>query len=421
MRFRLIAAAAATLFISSICRAVAPAIPVEDPARNPGFVDYYNNDYDAAIAYFEEQIKAHPDDPAQYNHLAQSILYRQMFRDGALESELVSGNNPFLRRPKLDMPAEDKQRFLDSINRALELSQSELAKNPNDIMALYSLGVAHGLRANYLFLVEKAWLQSLHEATASRKANQQVLRIDPNFVDAHLILGLDQYVVACLPFYMRAIGSIGGFHGDKEGGIRQLEQVSKSGIMNRYDAEVLLAVIYRREHCPQQAIPLLEDLAQRFPRNYLFRFEQVQMYSDAGNKPAALEVLARIDRLRRSGAPGYADLYPEKIAYLKGNLLFWYGDLDVALTNLKQVTKKADELDLNTAVLAWLRLGQVYDLKGNHEQAIEAYRETMMTAPKSEPALEAKSYIANPYRRKRTAGDGQSESELSARSRTELH
>lgn len=399
MRFRLIAVAAATLFIGSIGRAVA-AVQVEDPARNPGFIEYYNNDYDPAIAYFEEQVKAHPDDPAEYNHLAQSILYRQMFRDGALESELVSGNNPFLRRPKLEMPAEDKQHFLDCLNRAVELSQSELAKNPDDIMALYSLGVAHGLRANYLFLGEKAWLAALHEATAARKANQQVLRIDPNFVDAHLILGLDQYVVACLPFYLRAIGSIGGFHGDKQAGIHQLELVTKSGIMNRYDAEVLLAVIYRREHCPQQAIPLLEDLAERFPRNYLFRFEQVQMYSDAGNKQAALEVLAKIERLRRNGAPGYADLYPEKIAYLKGNLLFWYGDLDVALTNLKQVTTKADELDLNTAVLAWLRLGQVYDLKGNHERAIEAYRETMMTAPKSETALEARSYIANPYRRK---------------------
>ena len=68
------------------------------------------------------------------------------------------------------------------------------------------------------------------------------------------------------------------------------------------------------------------------------------------------------------------------------------------------MTQKADQLDLNTAVMAWLRLGQLYDLEGNHQDAIQAYRQTMKTAPKSEAALEAKSYISNPYRRKRNTG-----------------
>lgn len=94
----------------------------------------------------------------------------------------------------------------------------------------------------------------------------------------------------------------------------------------------------------------------------------------------------------------------EKIQYLKANLLFWYGDLNPALADLKQITQKADTLDLNTAVMAWLRLGQVYDLQGRHKDAVAAYRETMKAAPKSEAALEAKSYISNPYRRKVNAG-----------------
>lgn len=378
---------------------------LEDPGSNPGFIAFYNNDFDAAIAYFEQQIREHPQDPDQYNHLAEGILYREMFRDGALESQLVTGNNPFLRRPKMEIPPQDKQRFTDCVDTALKLTEAALQKDdPNDVRMLHALGVTHGLRSNYLFLVEKAWLDSLREATAARKANQQILKIDPNFVDAHLILGLDKYVVACLPFYLRTIGSIGGFHGDKEGGIRDLQFVAANGVLDRYDAEVLLAAIYRRERCPEKAVPLLQDLARTFPRNYLFRFEQVQMYSDLGDKRAALQVLAEIDSLRRSGAPGYANLAPEKIHYLKGNLLFWYGDLDPALADLKQATQKADELDLSTAVLAWLRLGQVYDLQGDHRQAIGAYRETMKTAPKSEAAEEAKGYISNPYRRKKSNG-----------------
>jgi tetratricopeptide (TPR) repeat protein len=180
--------------------------------------------------------------------------------------------------------------------------------------------------------------------------------------------------------------------------------VAQTGVLNRYDAQALLAAIFRRERQPQRALPLLQRLAQTFPRNYLFRFEEVEMYSDLGDKQDALRVLAEIDSLRRSASPGYASLPAAKIQYLKGNLLFWYGDLDPALNDLKQVTQKADQLDLNTAVMAWLRLGQVYDLEGKRQDAVQAYRQTVKTAPKSEAAVEAKSYISSPYRRKRNSG-----------------
>ena len=335
-----------------------------------------------------------------YNHVAQGILYREMLRSGALESQLVSGNNPFLRRPKMEISQNDKQRFQYCIDQAIKISEAELSRNPNDLDALWGVSVAHGLRSNYLFLVEKSWMDSLHEATAARKANARIRELDPKDVDARLVFGLNEYVVGSLPFYMRALGFLGGFHGDKADGIRQLEMVAAQGTRNRYDAQVLLAAIYRRERDPRKALPLLNELANRFPRNHLFRLEQVQMYSDTGDKQNALRVLAEVENLRASGAPGYASLNPGKILYFRGNLLFWYNDLPGALADLKEVTRQASELDLNTAVLAWLRLGQIEDLQGDHDAAIAAYREAIKAAPKSEAAEEAKGYTNNPYRRK---------------------
>lgn len=382
----------------------AAGMQLQDPLKNPGFVYFYNNQYDEAIAYFEQELKQHPNDPELYNHLGQGILYRQMLRSGALESQLVTGTNPFLRRPKMQISAQDTARFNDCIAKSIHLSEDRIAKNPQDVEAFYVEAVAHGLRANYLFLVQKAWLESLHEITAARKTDERAVEVDPKFTDARLILGVNEYVVGSLSFGWRMLASLKGFHGDRQDGIRQLQLVAQTGILNRYDARALLAAIYRRERQPERALPLLQDLAQRFPRNYLFRFEEVEMYSDLGDKQNALCVLGDIENLRRSGSPGYAGLPPEKIQYLKANLLFWYGDLDPALSDLKQVTKKADELDLGTAVMAWLRLGQVYDLQGKRQDAVQAYRETVKTAPKSEAAVEAKSYISNPYRRKRNAG-----------------
>ncbi len=398
---RLLPALVLLFVAASLCLASPAAFESQDPLANPGFMHFYNNEFDEAIACFEQEVQAHPVDPESYNHLAQGILYREMLRDGALESQLITSTNAFLRRAKMHVTPETKASFTNSIDRSIQLSQALLKRDPKDIRALHALGVAHGLRANYSFLVEKAWMDALHEAMAARKFNEQILEIDPKFVDAQLILGVDKYVVGSLPFHMRALGFVAGFHGDKQGGIRKLEDVAQNGTINRYDAEILLAAIYRRERCPEKALPLLKDVAARFPRNYLLRFEQVEMYSDLGDKRSALQVLADIEELRLTGAPGYRHLPPEKIKYLRANLLFWYGDLDPALADLKQVTHKATELDLGTAVMAWLRLGQVYDLEGDHERAVEAYRESMKTAPQSAAATEAKSYLSNPYRRKR--------------------
>jgi tetratricopeptide (TPR) repeat protein len=377
--------------------------PADEPAIGSGFDRFYNNDYAGAIKQFEAAVKAAPDDPESYNHLAQGILYETLFRTGTLGSHLVTDANEFLHRSKIPISPENKKRFAECIEKAQRLSQSRLDRNPRDIDALYALGVAHALRANYLFLIDKAWIEALREATAARKADEQVLEINPDFIDARLILGLNEYVVSSLPFYLRALGFLGGFHGDKEDGIRQLESVYECGVRNRYDAGILLAVIYRREHRPRQAIPLLRTLAQRFPENYLLRFEQVEMYSDAGDKANALKVLGEVDALREAGARGYAQIKPAKILYLRGNLQFWYGDLPEAEANLKNALARSDELEMGTKTLAWLRLGQVYDLEKRHPEAARAYREVLKLAPESDLASEAKGYLSNPYRRKKTS------------------
>ena len=367
---------------------------------NPGFIAFFNNDYQTAIDYFSKQIEKSPSDPSQYNHLAQAILYRELYRNGALESQLVGGNNAFLHREKIKIQASEKSRLMRCLDKAQALSEARLKKNHKDPLSLYELGVTHGLRANYFFLVEKAWTDALGEASAARKENERVLELDPSFVDANLILGVDQYVVGSLPFYLRAVGFFGGFHGDKQEGIHKLELVACNGSRNRYDAQVLLAVLYRREHHSRKAIPLLRNLAAKFPGNNLFRFEQVQMYSDVGDKKSALAVLTSIEHQRRAGVAGFANIPEAKIRYVAGNLNFWYGDLPAALSSLNMATKQADQLDLSMAVLAWLRLGQVHDLSGNHDAARTAYEQSMRTAPDSDAASEAKDYLSKPYKRK---------------------
>lgn len=371
-----------------------------DPLTQPGWQHFYNNEFDEAIIEFQKEVDARPGDAEAWNHLAQGILYREMDRNGALESQLVSGTNPFLRRAKLEISPQVKARFLGTLGKATSLADAELQHDPKSVHALYALSVVHGLRANYLFLVEKAWVDALKAASASRKYSNRILQIDLSFVDTNIVQGLDNYIVGSLPLYMRAFGFVAGVHGDREGGIKQLQEVAERGVLSKWDARILLAAVYRRERRSQDAIPLVKGLAERFPRNYLFPLELVQMYSDVGDKTAALALLADVEERKRAGQAGYRQLPPEKIYYLRGNLLFWYDDFEEALRNLRLATANPESLDLGTAQLAWFRQGQTLDLLNRHQEAIQAYEQAAKVSAQSDIGTEAKTYITSPYHRK---------------------
>jgi len=375
-------------------------LPVAVVAQvDPGYQHFYSLEFPEALALFRAEVAANPNSPDAYNHVAQTILYREMFRSGALESELVTGSNPFLRREGLNVSKTDDQEFQDAINRALALADAKIKLNPNDVRALYALGVSYGLRGNYHFLVRKAYTDALRDATSARKAHARVTDIDPNFTDARLTQGVYDYVLGSLSPAWRMLGFFAGFRGDRERGIETLQQVAKLGKLNRVDAEVLLCAVYRRERRAKEAVPLLSDLIERFPQNFLLRLELVQMYGDLGEKDKALAVIREVDRLKREKTPGYERLADEKLRYTRGNLLFWYNDLDLALDDLKAVTANPSAVDLNTGLYAWLRTGQIYDMKKKREDAKRAYLQTIAIAPTSDAANAAQNYLLSRYKR----------------------
>jgi hypothetical protein len=322
-----------------------------------------------------------------------------MYRDGALESELVSGANSFLRRPKLNPTAEIEKRFLDEVARSMSLCQERLRRNPNDTAALYALGIAYGLRSNYYWVVKKAWRDSLRDATEARRCHDRVTELDPRNIDARMVSGLDDYVVGSLPLAYRLLGFMIGIRGDKERGVRTVQEVAAHGNLDRVEAEIFLGALYRRENQPRKAIPLIDDLIARFPRNFLLRLELSQMYSMAGDKQNALAAVEEIARLKSRHAPGYDRVPWEKIYFQEGTIEFWYRDLDHALAHLQLVAEAGDRVDLNTGAYAYLRMGQIYDMTHRRQQALEAYKKGIAYAPQAEAAQESRKYLTAPYQR----------------------
>jgi len=389
------------LLMLAIAVTMAAPLACQESLVERGFSHFYNLEYDEAIASFEKAIVRNPGSPDLHNHLAQTLVFREMFRNGALESELVSGANSFLRRPKLNPSPETEARFLSEVSIALALAGDRLKVNPDDTAAMYSMGISYGLRSNYYWVVKKAWHDSLKDATAARRLHNRVSELEPGNVDARLVQGLHDYIVGSLPWRVKMLGFLVGIRGDKEKGILTVQDVASNGRVNRIDARILLCALYRRENRTSLAIPIVQDLIGRFPRNFLLRLELAEMYSMAGEGTQGLETLDEVARLKTRHAPGFDRLPWEKIYFREGSIQFWYNQLDRSLENMQRVTAAAaaEDVDLNTGVQAYLRMGQIYDMEQKRALALEAYQKAIAYAPQAEAAQESRKYLSTPYHR----------------------
>ena len=111
----------------------------------------------------------------------------------------------------------------------------------------------------------------------------------------------------------------------------------------------------------------------------------------------ALKAIAEVEKLKRAGTPGFARLPVEKILYYRGTVEFWYRDYPAAIADLERVTAKAADLDPNTGVTAWMRLGQAYDLTGERTRAQRCYRAAVEYTPSSGVAKECQGYLRRPF------------------------
>src|ERR1035438_10510709 len=85
--------------IAILLTLVAPALPgaegsafvptrtTNDANTRKGFDNFYNMDYDKSIREFEAALQAHPDDPFAVNHLLSAVVFKELLRIGALDTE----------------------------------------------------------------------------------------------------------------------------------------------------------------------------------------------------------------------------------------------------------------------------------------------------------------------------------------------
>lgn len=370
------------------------------PEVQAAYEHFYNLDYPAAQTLFQKIADEHPTDPMAVDYLLNNTVFQELYRLDLLDTTLyvqdgfLSGKHPVVENPQVS------SRVQAIYDRAIQLSNDKLHANPQDADALFARAYATSLETVYIGMVEKKYIPALKMALAARKDDDQVLKLDPKYVDCYLVVGVHDYVLGSLALPYKILAGLVGIHGSKSKGLKDLRLVGDKGIVNSVAARTALALFLRREAQYPKAIEVVDGLHRQYPHNFLFSLEQANLLKDAGQ---GIEAIAAYQALLAQAAkPGgyYPDPHMEMAFFGLGEAARGQRKIDIAANAYASAASQSTASPLMQR-RAHLRAGEMYDLLGRREEAKKQYSAVVALGADSSQAALAQEYEKTPFTGKR--------------------
>ncbi|MFB3920596.1 MAG: tetratricopeptide repeat protein [Terriglobia bacterium] len=354
------------------------AAPNAEPSPVEVALDHYRNlEHDQAQKQLEAWLAQHPDDLRALNYLATVILQRELLRRELMESQAYGPKGEAYQPGKPTLPAGFQEQLFDILGKAENHAEIRLRKNPRDEEALYWAGAAHVTRAIFYLSLARSDLKALGEAKEARNLHARLLAANSNAVDALLVIGVYDYVVGKLPWYLKVVASIAGHHGDKDRGLEEIRRVSEQGHWAREDGKWFLAILYFGEKRYSEALELLRGLSASYPRNYLLPQEIARAYKSQGDLKSASQAYDAMLAKHDDNAPGYRGLPLPKVLYQAGQVRAQMGEFDEALRRFDRAAKLSENnvfvyrSEFEAAGLC-LRMNRREEARQRYERVVQA-------------------------------------------------
>jgi tetratricopeptide (TPR) repeat protein len=388
--FASVAGAQSAVADASKTAAYRPADPLNASASDR----FYNLDYDHSIQAFQKVLDRHPDDPFAVNHLLTAVMFRKLYRMGAMNTGEYA-NDSFIGQAHRAADPKVKEQIKSLVDRATKLEENRLKGNGNDVDALYARGITRAQFATYTALIERAWFSALRNAVGARHDHERVLELSPQYTDAKLVVGAHNYVMGSLPWGVKVAVALVGLSGSKDKGIEYLYEVARSNGENSVDARIVLLLFLRREHRYSEALTLLRGLIPQYPQNVLFALEEGSLLRSMNNPEEAAGVYRKIWQAGRDGK--YPGLHYETAALYLGDLLRNQKDY-VGAAYAYELVLQAPQPDPETVQKANLGAGEMYDLQQKRDLATKKYEAVIAMNGSTPPADTARRHLKEPYR-----------------------
>jgi tetratricopeptide (TPR) repeat protein len=357
--------------------------------RMRGFDAIYNLDYPSALTDFEEMVRIAPNHPAGHFYLATHQWLTILDSMRRVTISVYNRDSFYAGKEDRVDPKLDRQ-FQAAVQKAIDVAQARVNENPKDVDALYYLGAAYGMRASYSASVARKFTSALGDGRKGVNFHRKVVELDPTYADAYLSIGLYDYIVGTLPGLIKVLVGIVGVRGSRKRGLEEIHLAAEKGRRANDDARIILIALYEREGNYAEALKLLDLLAAKYPRNYLFGLERASAL--AKNRTFAESYVVFDQLLKNERARAVVDL----IHFEYGQALLDGGEYSRAAEHFAAVTKTPAATPSLTS-MAHLHWGQALDAAGRRKDAVAQYELVLKREDVFDSHAAAERYLKRPY------------------------
>lgn len=362
-----------------------------------GFQHLYALDYPAARLAFSRLESKYPEHPAPPLYLASAVWLQELFGREELDLDKFIAPGYFTQETDRVMPESEQKLFQDGIARAQQHCDRILKKTPGHLEARYFQGAIYGIRAAYAMTVERRLNDAFKFGKQAYKTQLKVVEEDPGFADAYMSVGLYEYVVGSIPWYIKWLATIVGYRGSKERGLEYLGRAAVEGKFVADDSRVLQMVLFVREHRFEEALANISYLQEKHPANFLLHLNRAQVLEKLGKTRDAGDTLLDVEELAAAKVPNYQKLPLSSFRLQLADRLLSWKRLDEAKLVLERgLADPAVSKQQRSRML--LESGKIYDLLGQREAAVRSYREVLTLPDFKEAHSQARAGLDRPFR-----------------------
>ncbi len=295
--------------------------------------------------------------------------------------------------------------YVKLTDNVAKIGKAWLKKHPKDENAYMCLGGIYGLRAR-LAVTQHRWIKAYFDGKKAVRSMRKAIKINPELYDAYLGLGMYEYYAGTLPGVVGVLSKIFFISGNAEKGLKYLTLCSEKGYFNKTAAKLILIEIYTqykgKYSKPKLSVKWSEELMAEYPMHPLMHFVLIaSLYEDG-----------QIQKVQDEGFKYLKFIEEKRTIYTKNYLPRAY--LTVATSYLAQMnldeaekyflksveTLKDKDIAPRWAVWSIVRLGNIYDLKGDREKALEYYDKALSYKDEWGFTDDIKVYLKYPFTQK---------------------
>ena len=334
----------------------------------------YRLDYAEAEKIFMQIITESPDSPVGYGMLSITTWNELLFAAANFAIDDYATPTPFSKKRTYKDINREIRHFRETNDNLLALCERLLEKNPKDVLALYFKGLAYENLSAEAIGITKSTGTAINFGKKANNVHQQVLELDPTFVDANVSIAVNEFAKATLPWSIKWLAFLLGIRGSKERAFQRLELVSEQGKYRQLDAQVVLALLHSWKGDPLQPVAIFQNLREKYPQNYHFDINLAAIYRlKLNDAKSALDIYQQLLERLPEKAPG---LHSGEVYFRIGKTYVQLREYSLALEAFNRVLEEPTG-ELETVPLVYFHMAQIHDERGEKAQAIGYYQQVL--------------------------------------------